>query len=561
MAITRATSTLGQLGVPGPADQVDTGLVDYLERPIRRTPSKAALEQAVATASLTSIRQAWSTEAVAAGLTPERLGVIMRAAAEGDHYRFVILAEEMEERDWHYAAVLAQRKLTVLGLDRIVTPASGSAIDKEIADAVRQDIVEDEAFEDLLAGALDALGKGWSAVEIGWDTSGAVWKPSTYSWRDPRWFKWDVDTGRQLRLLDETDMAFGIELPPFRFALHTPQLKMGLPVRGGLARLAAWAFLFKFYTVKDWAAFSETYGQPLRVGKYDPAATFDDIEVLYRAVAMIGTDCGAVIPKAMDLEFMNASSGSSQSGADLYQKFGDFLDKQVSKAVLGQTGTTDMQHGGGLAQAKVLNGVREDLATSDGKQLSRTVRRDVIEPYVRFRWGQDAKIPGFAIQTTPEEDLERFAAGITPFIDRGLRVPTAGIYGKFNITPPKADEEVLGKPAAAPDPEEDDPPLPGPDSRASNRARNRAQTSPGGVANTDAIDDLADPLNDGWREDMEALIEPIQHLADRATSYAEFQADLAEAAKVMDPTKLAASLGAALFKARGLGDASDKPGG
>jgi phage gp29-like protein len=534
-------------------------LVDHLGRPMKRPANKAALSQAVATSGLTSIRQAWTFETIVSGLTPERLARVMRQAAEGDHYDYAILANEMEERDWHYAGALNQRKLAIVELDRIVEAASEDDEDQKIAQAVREAIVEDECFEDLLTGCLDALGKGWAAVEIAWDTGGALWRPASYEWRDPRWFRWDRETGQQLRLIDETDTVFGIELPPNRFAVHLPKLKMGLPVRGGLARLAAWAFLFKFYSVKDWAAYCETYGQPLRLGKYAPNATKEDIDVLYRAVAMIGADCAAVIPQAMQIEFVDAMKGASMSGADLYMKFCDWLDRQVSKAVLGQTGTTDMQKGGGLAQAKVLDGVREDLRGSDAKQLSRTVRRAVIEPFVRFNFGPDAKVPGLKLQADEPEDLEKLAAGLAPFIDRGLKVSASQIREKFKLDEPKGDTDVLQAAAAGGGNLPNDKQV-----ASANRRRLLASTaiavnsaSAGGQADADQIDQLADPLNEGWEQVMAPLIEPIEHLAQRAGSYAEFERDLGDAAQHMDPTALFRGLAAAAFKARGLGDASD----
>jgi phage gp29-like protein len=532
-------------------------------QPIRKPVSKKDLAEIVARPSLAGVRQAWNGTTIASGLTPERLAALLRAAADGDAHDYLTLAEEMEERDWHYACELSKRKLAILGLDRIVSAAGEDPRDEEIAAAVREEIVNDEAFEDLLVGSTDGLGKGWAAVEIAWSTAG-MWKPSGYEWKDPRWFRWDRETGKQLRLLSDENMVEGDELPPFRFAVHRPQLKMGLPIRGGLARLAAWAFLFKFYDVKDWAAFAESYGQPLRLGKYDKSATPDDVDILYRAVAMIGTDCAAVIPKAMEIEFIKADGAGKGSGADLYKEFAVFLDRQVSKAVLGQTGTADMQAGGGYAQAKVHDGVRDDLREADARALARTIRRDIFEPFVRFNFGPDAKVPLFKLETPETEDLDQFSKAIAPLIDRGLKVRASEIRSKFNLATPADDDEVLfpAKAAAAPA----DPALEHAPDRALNRlhagctcAACRAGRARNRAADRDAIDELADQALDGWQEELAPLIEPFERLAASATSYAEFEAGLVDAAGRMDPAALARGLGAALFKARGLGDLSDDP--
>ncbi|QQQ17759.1 DUF935 domain-containing protein [Brevundimonas vitis] len=530
-----------------------SGLIDLYGRPmiVAAAATKSEIAEVVARPTTTGVRQAWNNTTVAAGLTPQRLASLLQRAAEGDAHDYLTLAEEMEERDWHYASELGKRKLAVLGLDRNVRPASDDARDIEIAEAVRTEIVEDEAFEDLGAGLLDALGKGYGVVEIGWDT-GRRWVPNQYAWRDPRWFQWDRQTGHQLRMLDPADMAEGVELRPYKFAIHRPNLKMGLPVRGGLARLAAWAFLFKFYGVKDWATFAESYGQPLRLGKYDASATPKDVDILFNAVSMIGTDCAAVIPKAMEIEFIKAEGGTG-SGADLYQRFAEFLDKQVSKAIVGQDGTSTMQSGGGYAQAKVLDGVRGDICESDAKQLARTIRRDVIEPFVRFNYGPDAKVPGLSLETPETEDLKALSEALAPLIDRGLKVKASQMREKFGLDAPEDDDELLGPQAKTPSPVTAEPDAPkAPAERALNRAQAEAEPR-------DRMDDLRDDLLEGWTEDLDPMVEPFEQLARTANSYAEFEAGLVGAVEGMDPTALAKSLGAALFKARAQGDAKDDP--
>lgn len=534
------------------------GLIDLYGRPlvVAASATKDEIVDVVARPTTTGVRQAWNNTTVAAGLTPQRLASLLQRAADGDAHDYLTLAEEMEERDWHYACELGKRKLAVLALDRLVKPASDDARDVEIAEAIRNEIVEDEAFEDLCAGSLDALGKGYAVVEIGWKV-GKRWVPTEYAWRDPRWFQWDRETGHQLRMLDAGDMANGVELPHSKFAIHRPNLKMGLPVRGGLARLAAWAFLFKFYGVKDWATFAESYGQPLRLGKYDASATPKDIDILFNAVAMIGTDCAAVVPKAMEIEFIKAEGGTG-SGADLYQKFAEFLDKQVSKAVLGQAGTADMASGGGYAQSKTLDGVRGDLCEADAKQLARTIRRDVFEPFVRFNYGPDARVPLFLLETPVSEDLKAFSEAVAPLIDRGLKVKQSQVLEKFGLEAAEADDEVLGpQPKAAPvaaPAVADAPQADNDQAKAANRANSEAGGEP-----ADRMDELAADAMEGWEEQLDPLVEPFERLAKGATSYADFAAGIADAAGEMDPAELARVLGAALFKARAQGDAKDDP--
>ena len=123
----------------------DSQIVDHYGRPIKRK----ALTQEIASASLTGVRSVWNFESVANGLTPERLATVLRDAIEGDADAYLTLAEEMEERDPHYAAVLSTRKLAVVGLDPLVEAASDDAHDIKLADAVR-DLVAKPEFGDMM---------------------------------------------------------------------------------------------------------------------------------------------------------------------------------------------------------------------------------------------------------------------------------------------------------------------------------------------------------------------------------------------------------------------------
>ena len=71
-------------------------------------------------------------------------------------------------------------------------------------------------------------------------------------------------------------------------ALSNTSINAAAPVqalvtRTGMMCVCAWMYLFKNYAVKDWVAFAEVFGMPLRIGKYEPGATKADREALIQA--------------------------------------------------------------------------------------------------------------------------------------------------------------------------------------------------------------------------------------------------------------------------------------
>ncbi len=77
-------------------------IVDHRGRPIDR----GALTRELAAPALTSVRSVWNAYNIT-DLTPDKLARILGAAAQGDAYAYLTLAEEMEERELHYAGCCA----------------------------------------------------------------------------------------------------------------------------------------------------------------------------------------------------------------------------------------------------------------------------------------------------------------------------------------------------------------------------------------------------------------------------------------------------------------------
>src|SRR5690606_23428683 len=95
------------------------------------------LDQEISAGGLTGIRQVWHPS-VTTNLTPPRLASILSAAADGDARDYLTLAEEMEEKDLHYASVLSTRRLALAGLDIRVDSYSDDQADVKLADEIRE---------------------------------------------------------------------------------------------------------------------------------------------------------------------------------------------------------------------------------------------------------------------------------------------------------------------------------------------------------------------------------------------------------------------------------------
>ena len=500
-------------------------------------PRTADLRRELAAPS--SIRRIWRQSLGSIELS--QMVSLLQAADMGNADAYLTLAEEMEERDPHYASVLSTRKRAVLGLERKVESASDKRTDKRMADAVRE-LIAGPAFGQLLPALLDALGKGYSAVELVWDTGSTPWTPR-YVWRDPRFFRYDRETGNTLRLLDDTSGWAGSPLPPYRFIVHTPRLKMGLPIRGGLARLCASAFVCSKITLNGWLAYSETYGQPTRIGRYSAAATDEEKRLLREALQGLGQDAYAALGQGFDLELLAAPAGGG--GSDLYERLLDNLQKLISKAVLGRSDAADATSGK-LGNEQSSSEVRRDILESDAEELADTINAQLVRPFIDLNFGPQDNYPVFKFHFPEAEDLALLVTALEKLVPLGLKVEQSIIRDKFGLPDPDEGAELLGAPTAPTAVTELTVPQDG--AAAVNRALNRAT-----LPDIDPTAPLVERLGNEAEPLMNALLEPVRAALDDSADLMDFREKLLQLYPGMDSKAFAELMGQALAVADAAG--------
>lgn len=385
------------------------------------------------------------------GLNPLRLAQIIREADAGDPVRYLELLETIEERDPHYMGVLGTRRRAVAGIEITVEPATESAEDEERAQLVREWLKRDELTTEIF-NILDCISKGYSLTEIIWEASEGQLSPVRLEHRDPRWFRFARHDLRTPLLIDNSGQERPLD--PGKWIFATIPSKSGIPIRSGVGRLATWGWMFKAYAQRDWAIFRQTYGQPVRLGKFGPGASKEDQDTLFRAVSNIAGDCAAIIPDSMMIEFIEA--GNLGSGHTVYKESADWIDQQISKAVLGQTATTDALTGG-MGSGKEHREVQKDIETADARALAAILNRDLVQPWMQLEFGAQKAYPRIRIARVEQEDIKSLADALGVMIDRGLEVEQAAILTRFGLPEATTGAKLLrpsggGAPVSEPAP-------------------------------------------------------------------------------------------------------------
>lgn len=502
--------------------------------------------------AVTTIRDRWSGYP-SDGLTPPRLAAIYKEADQGDVRRQAELFEEMEEKDSHLFSQLQVRKNAVLGLDYDFAPWSESAEDKKICDFVSDVLLGQEDFEEALLDLLDALGKGYALSEIMWSVDGGRAVVSRLEWihakkaifyREPQGEK----SREAPRIATEDEPIEGEQMPPWKLVYHRYKARSGYDTRAGLLRVCAWMYLFKNYSIKDWVSFAEVFGMPLRLGKYDSNASRDDKDSLRRAIHSLGADAAGIISKNTEIQFVETVKNTGSD--NVYETLANFCDAQMSKAILGQTATSEGTPGR-LGNEDAQDLVRHDLLKADAEALAKTIRFQVVRPLVGYNFGWDKPLPWFKLMYERPEDLEQLSAMYKNLHAMGQPISQEHVADRFKVPLPAKGETVLAPPAAG---------FGGFVGKNTHTALARV-TASAGPAPDDPAATIAHRAGGETLPAASAFVEKIKRLVLEAESLEDLQGRLLDLYGDMNPAELGEAMAQAMLIAEAAGRYDVSEGG
>ncbi|TVP15387.1 DUF935 domain-containing protein [Shewanella sp. KCT] len=486
------------------------------------------------------------------GLTPAKLAGLLQLAEQGDLIAQCEMAEDMEEKDGHIFSELQKRRRALLGVDwQIVPPRNASAAEKADCERLHELLDDLSILDDLIFDMSDAILKGFSNSEIVWQRQDKLWIPEAFNFKDPSWFMLPgSESGlsrNELRLRDNS--LHGEALQPFGWVSHIHKTKSGYLSRNGLARVLAWPYLFKNYSVRDLAEFLEIYGLPLRLGKYPSGAGKSEKATLLQAVMSIGHNAGGIIPKGMEIDFTEAAKG----GKDPFEYMVSLMEKTISKTILGGTLTSQADGKSSTnALGNVHNEVRQELRDSDLKQIANTLSRDLVLPLYMLNcksYRHSSRAPRLEFNLVEAEDIKAYADALPKLVEIGFAIPQSWAQERLQIPIAQKDEPVLsvGGKSSVVDASQ---------AKLKQLAFKRIvalkrQSGLQDKSETDVDDiDLASqqlqremaPILASFTEDIRVLVEQAQSLEELQQALAELDLNIEEASEILQLAMISADL-------------------
>lgn len=269
--------------------------------------------------------------------------VLSVKVAENIHYpnRSKLLdIYKIVELDGHFTGIWAKRRSASTNKTIFFQDKAGKKVDE------LDTLINSREFRKLKKHIVDS---------VAWGLSGAQFIPGAkFQWEEiPR--KHILIEKEQIKINQNDHEGFPYQEDPFIMVY-------GDKDNYGLMKHICFYAIIKKGNFADWAQYSEIFGQPVRVIKYDAWDDKTRIQ-LKQILDESGSSLALMIPKQTDFEIMDGKT--SNGNGDLQDKLKVACNNEMSIAILGNTETSTSENGGSEAKAKIQDEGEDDLKADD----------------------------------------------------------------------------------------------------------------------------------------------------------------------------------------------------
>jgi len=324
---------------------------------------------------------------------PDPDPVLRRLGADIQVYRTLL-------SDAHVWSCYDSRKSGTLRREWKIVAASegGSQAANQKAHELCKSVAGRIGMRKLISDILDAPFFGMSPIEVVWQYTGGQWIPGRVVGKPPEWFTFDEEKKLRFR---ELGSLTGVAVPALKFLLPRHHDSYLNPFGERLLSRCFWPLTFKKGGFRFWSILMEKYGIPWVIGKVPRETLTADREMLKSRLVQMVQDAVAVINNDESVQFGEAKNTAANSG--MFERMIVVSDKEVSKAILHQTLSTELDQSGSLAATQAHLDVKDGATESDGTLVIETVN-------TLFRWITALNVPNAMppnLEWQADEDIQK----------------------------------------------------------------------------------------------------------------------------------------------------------
>ncbi len=454
-----------------------------------------------------------------------------------------------------------RRKNLTKSLDWYIEQNDASDAEVAVCELALQTLEQSGSkIKDLISQSLNPVGFGYSVFEFNLALINNKWLPTSL-WEKPReWFHFDSENRLRFRSITdyEGQIIIGKDADPkiaAKFILLQNDPSYENPYGDKALSRCFWPVTFKRGGIRFFSTFIEKYGMPFIFGKLPRGAKPEEHADLLSKLMNMVQDAVATGPDDSSLQLIEIKGTTS---GDLYEKYLQRCDNSITKAILGNALSTDIQKSGARAASETgAVTIEGDISQTD-RDFPTTLFNEIFRRIIDINIGS-GKYPTFNfvdIEESKKDFAERDKILTEAFTAGGQKIKRTKSFLINNFNYKEDEFEIIDDTATQiqTQPDLSLPINPNPDTLQLSRIRKIfndiiskfqfGKTSP----SLTLADKIAGSIPDKILQyQMEQTLKPIIELAKKSNSKEEFIKGLPDQYKRMDTTDLEKLLTTALF--------------
>lgn len=327
--------------------------------------------------------------------------------------------------DPHLWAVIQQRKAQINQM--------GWTLNIGDEDPLRNELME--MFENLgvnkhIDQILDAVLFGFDVEEIVWEVSENKFRPVALNQKPVDWFIFNTDNELRLRKMIGGSYVFekGVKLPDYKFILSQHKPSYTNPYGQKLLSKVYWSVTFKKASIDNWEQLLAKHGMPYIVGRYPTTATETDKDELEDAITQMLDNNLAMMNNDVEIDF---KEGGKYNVGAIYENMVNFLNREISKACLTVTLTTELGSTGSYKAVEIHRKMLEMIGLQDKKIVERAFSK-LIKFYIEVNHGKRIKYPELVLEKK-EHIVEASVERDKILTDMGIKFSREYYRRRYNL--------------------------------------------------------------------------------------------------------------------------------